>query len=80
MFFSEEGARFPKSMVSSGVWARKIPIEDAWKLEEIHPGPDGRRRNMKEELQRIGYLGDTNCSYTDFPLGAHFELHIGKYI
>lgn len=27
---SEEGARFPKSVVSSGVWAGEIDIEEAW--------------------------------------------------
>lgn len=30
---SEEGARFPKSMCSSGVWAGAIPVEKAWILE-----------------------------------------------
>lgn len=31
---------------------------------------------MKQELSRIGYLGDTPASHTSFPIGAHFELHI----
>jgi hypothetical protein len=33
---------------------------------------------MKTELSRIGFLGDTLCSYQAMPLGAHFELHIGE--
>lgn len=33
---------------------------------------------MKSELARIGYLGDTACSYKTMPLAAHFELHIGE--
>ncbi|KND86646.1 N-carbamoyl-L-amino acid hydrolase [Tolypocladium ophioglossoides CBS 100239] len=31
---NEEGARFPKMAVSSGVWAEAIPIETAWELRE----------------------------------------------
>lgn len=33
---------------------------------------------MKSELTRIGFLGDTPCSYEAMPLAAHFELHIGE--
>jgi acetylornithine deacetylase/succinyl-diaminopimelate desuccinylase-like protein len=35
---NEEGARFPKSMVSSGVWAGDISVETAHNLREVHPG------------------------------------------
>ncbi|KAL8796744.1 MAG: hypothetical protein Q9182_007309 [Xanthomendoza sp. 2 TL-2023] len=70
---NEEGARFPISMVASGVWAGEIPLERAHGLKEV--GPD--RRTMKQELERIGYLGEADASYRTMPLGAHFELHIG---
>lgn len=69
---NEEGARFPISMVSSGVWAGKIPLEKAHGLREVGEG----KRSMKEELQRIGYFGKMECSYEAMPLAAHFELHI----
>ncbi|XHF98841.1 hypothetical protein AWENTII_002376 [Aspergillus wentii] len=72
---NEEGARFPKSMCSSGVWAGAIPIEKAWNLTDIHDS----KVTLKSELERHGYLGATACSSdpaTGFPLGAHFELHI----
>lgn len=68
---NEEGARFPKSMISSGVWAHGIPLSEAHDLCEVN-GP----ATMKSELERIGYLGATPTSYQDNPIGAHFELHI----
>ncbi|KAJ4369079.1 hypothetical protein N0V83_006162 [Neocucurbitaria cava] len=69
---NEEGARFPKSMVSSGVWAGDIPVEDAHNLREVHPGI----ATMASELKRIGYLGTTPASHEATPMAAHFELHI----
>ncbi|KAJ5523039.1 hypothetical protein N7513_012583 [Penicillium frequentans] len=72
---NEEGARFPKSMCSSGVWAGAIPIEKAWDLRDIH----NPRVTLRSELERHGYLGDIPCASDEqfgYPLGAHFELHI----
>jgi hypothetical protein len=65
-------------MVASGVWAESIPLETGWSLKEISAKEGGERRNMKQELERIGFLGDTDCSYKSMPLAAHFELHIGE--
>ncbi|KAF7595309.1 hypothetical protein BBP40_006558 [Aspergillus hancockii] len=69
---NEEGARFPKSMCSSGVWAGGIPIQQAWNLRDIHDS----NVTLRSELERHGYLGEIPCSVDGFPLGAHFELHI----
>jgi hydantoinase/carbamoylase family amidase len=69
---NEEGARFPKSMVSSGVWSGDIPVETAHSLREVHPGT----ATMAEELKRIGYLGETPASHEAMPMAGHFELHI----
>ncbi|KAL7813354.1 hypothetical protein V8C26DRAFT_405677 [Trichoderma gracile] len=69
---NEEGARFPKSMMASGVWAGKIPLEEAYSLADIFDPSV----TVKSELQRLGYIGDVACSSTGYPLGAHFELHI----
>ncbi|KAL8768375.1 MAG: hypothetical protein Q9209_005409 [Squamulea sp. 1 TL-2023] len=69
---NEEGARFPISMVSSGVWAGEFPLEKAHSLKEVGNGG----RTMRQELERIGYLGPTDANYQAMPLGAHFELHI----
>lgn len=71
--FSEEGARFPISMVSSGVWAGAHLLESAHNLQEV----GGGKATMKSELQRIGYLGFLPASYEAMPMAAHFELHIG---
>ncbi|KAF2096382.1 amidase [Rhizodiscina lignyota] len=69
---NEEGARFPLSMCASGVWAGATPIEEAYNLHSvIHDNA-----TMKAELERIGYLGETPCSYEAMPMAAHFELHI----
>lgn len=69
---SEEGARFPMSMSSSGVWAEEIPLERAHNLQEV----GGGTATMRSELGRIGYLGDIPASYHSTPMAAHFELHI----
>ncbi|KAJ9665588.1 hypothetical protein H2201_004279 [Coniosporium apollinis] len=69
---NEEGARFPISMVSSGVWAGSIPLEHAHNLREV----GGGTATMKSELERIGYLGSVPASHTSIPMAAHFELHI----
>ncbi|KAL4762781.1 uncharacterized protein BDW70DRAFT_166586 [Aspergillus foveolatus] len=69
---NEEGARFPKSMCSSGVWAGEIPLQQAWDLRDITDD----RVTLRSELERHGYLGETPCSHAVNPLAAHFELHI----
>jgi hydantoinase/carbamoylase family amidase len=71
---NEEGARFPMSMVSSGVWAEKVPLEKAHNLKSVIPSND--TATMKSELERIGYLGEVPTSYKSTPMAAHFELHI----
>ncbi|RMY62258.1 hypothetical protein D0865_00545 [Hortaea werneckii] len=38
--------------------------------------PNDKGVNMRSELQRIGYLGNTPCTYRRTPMSAHFELHI----
>ncbi|KAJ3548382.1 hypothetical protein NM208_g1028 [Fusarium decemcellulare] len=72
---NEEGARFPKMAVSSGVWADVIPLQTAWDLREVL-ATDGKPKSMKEELDRIGYTGEHQASYRSNPFAAHFELHI----
>lgn len=69
---NEEGARFPISMVASGVWAEEISLERAHNLGEV----GGGTATMKSELERIGYLGSVPASHRSMPIAAHFELHI----
>ncbi|KAI9737090.1 MAG: hypothetical protein M1834_000680 [Cirrosporium novae-zelandiae] len=69
---NEEGARFPKSMCASGVWAGVTPIAEALSLPDIF----NPSITLGSELEKHKYAGDMSCSSTTFPLGAHFELHI----
>ena len=72
---NEEGARFPISMVSSGVWAGSFPQEKAYDLRSVVPGEE--QMSMKTELERIGYKGTVPCNHQDgVKLAAHLELHI----
>ena len=73
---NEEGARFPLSMMGSGVWCGQIPLDKAHNTLEVGD-PQGSRKSVKEELDRIGYLGETECSWkSGIQMGGHFELHI----
>jgi hypothetical protein len=69
---NEEGARFPVSMVSSGVWAGAYSLQKAYSLVEV----GGGKATFKSELERIGYLGTMEANHKSNPIGAHFELHI----
>ncbi|CBQ71928.1 related to N-carbamoyl-L-amino acid hydrolase [Sporisorium reilianum SRZ2] len=69
---NEEGARFPQSIVGSGVWCHDVPLEKAWGLKDVKDAS----LTMKSELAKIGFLGTTRCSHEATPLAAHFELHI----
>ena len=65
---NEEGCRFDAAMMGSAVWAGVLPLESAYALR------DREGRSVKEELRRIGYLGDSPAIVQ--PLHAAFELHI----
>lgn len=58
--------------MGSGVWAEMVPIENAYRLKSV----TGEKVDLKPELKRIGYLGETPASYRSVPMAAHFELHI----
>jgi N-carbamoyl-L-amino-acid hydrolase len=66
---NEEGARFDPPMLGSGVWAGQHDIETA----HGRTGPEGE--TVKEELERIGYLGEEPCEPRE-EYEAYLELHI----
>lgn len=70
---NEEGARFPMSLMSSQVWANIKPLEEIYALKSI---TDDHLVTVKDELKRIGYLGDLEVSYEANPIKCHFEIHI----
>jgi hypothetical protein len=69
---NEEGARFPVSMASSGVWAGAYSLQKAYSLVEV----GGGMATLKSGLERTGYLGTMEANHKFNPIGAHFELHI----
>ena len=64
--------------MGSGVWAGTIPLETAWGAKEIASLATSATdlRTAKQELERIGFLGETPCSHETQPIAAHFEVHI----
>jgi len=77
---NEEGARFPVSMMGSGVWGGARGLQATYDLEEVGGGSggDGSRRTVRAELERIGYLGSVPARVEDggVRMAGHFELHI----
>ncbi|KAG7697145.1 hypothetical protein KL915_002408 [Ogataea haglerorum] len=69
---NEEGARFPMSMMASSVWAGLTKKEAVYKLQDVFDS----RITVMDELKRIGYLGEIECSHNSNPLKCHFEIHI----
>jgi N-carbamoyl-L-amino-acid hydrolase len=65
---NEEGSRFVPVMMGSGVFAR------AFTLDHAYAATDTQGKSVKDELGRIGYIGDQEPG--DHPIGAYFETHI----
>ena len=68
IFTNEEGARFQPDMMGSLVHADGLALKDAYEAASY----DGK--TLKEELERIGYLGDMECGFIN--PSAFIELHI----
>lgn len=66
---NEEGSRFQPAMMSSGVWAGEIPLEEAYETT------DAEGNKFVDELERIGYRGDEPAEpHHDYD--SYLELHI----
>lgn len=65
---NEEGSRFVPVMMGSGVFAK------AFSLEHAYAAQDTEGHTVKDELARIGYIGDEVPG--QHPVGAYFEAHI----
>lgn len=65
---NEEGVRFQPDMLGSGVFAGRFETAFAYGLED----KDGN--TFGEELERIGYKGETPCEPR--ALHSYFELHV----
>ncbi len=65
---NEEGSRFVPVMMGSGVFA------GAFTLDHAYAAKDTAGKSVKEELDRIGYVGAEEPG--KHPVGAYFEAHI----
>ena len=65
---NEEGSRFVPVMMGSGVFA------GAFSLEHAYAATDTEGKSVRDELTRIGYVGDEVPG--QHPMGAYFETHI----
>ncbi|WP_114972355.1 Zn-dependent hydrolase [Rhodoferax ferrireducens] len=65
---NEEGSRFVPVMMGSGVFAKAFTLEHAYAAKDV----DGK--SVKDELTRIGYVGEQEPG--NHPIGAYFETHI----
>ena len=67
---NEEGARWRKSMMGSGVWA------GVNSPEEIYEVKDRQGISVKKALESIDYLGEVGVGKDRVQMAGHFELHI----
>ena len=65
---NEEGSRFVPVMMGSGVFS------GAFTLEHAYAATDTEGKTMKDELVRIGYIGEQMPG--ELVIGAYFETHI----
>lgn len=72
---NEEGARFFPPLGSSCVYAGQSTLEKA-QASVTH---DGLGVTMGGELAKIGYIGDGPNTFDEFPISAHFEIHVEQY-
>ncbi|KAK0919916.1 hypothetical protein LTS16_025810 [Friedmanniomyces endolithicus] len=69
---NEEGARFFPLLGSSTVYAGRSTIQAA----HASQSNDHSGITMGSELARIGYVGDGPNTFQEFPISAHFEIHV----
>jgi N-carbamoyl-L-amino-acid hydrolase len=72
---NEEGARFFPLLGSSLVYAGQSTIADA----HASICTDNSAITMGDELKRIGYVGDGPNTFEEFPISAHFEIHVEQH-
>ena len=68
-FTDEEGARFGTDMLGSAVAVGRLPLDEAYRLA------DERGVTVRDELARIGYLGEAPARLAT-PPHAYVECHV----
>lgn len=69
---NEEGARFFPPLGSSCVYAGTSTVSAAHDSK----ANNGSGETLGAALQSIGYVGDGPNTFQDFPISAHFEIHV----
>ena len=69
---NEEGARFFPPLGSSSVYAGNTTVAQA----HASASNDHSGLTMGSELAKIGYVGDGPNHFAEFPISAHFEIHV----
>jgi N-carbamoyl-L-amino-acid hydrolase len=65
---NEEGSRFVPVMMGSGVFCGAFTLETAYAAKDVEG------KTVRDELTRIGYMGEQVPG--QHPIGAYFETHI----
>jgi N-carbamoyl-L-amino-acid hydrolase len=69
---NEEGARFFPPLGSSFVYAGQSSVQEA----HASASNDHSGLTMGGELAKIGYVGNGPNTFEEFPISAHFEIHV----
>lgn len=69
---NEEGARFFPPLGSSSVYAGQSTVDAAHQSK----ANDGSGETLGAALQSIGYVGNGPNTFQEFPISAHFEIHV----
>jgi len=69
---NEEGARFFPPLGSSCVFAGESTVSAAHESK----ANNGSGETLGDALKAIGYVGDGPNTFEEFPLSAHFEIHV----
>jgi N-carbamoyl-L-amino-acid hydrolase len=69
---NEEGARFFPPLGSSCVFAGESTVNAAHESK----ANNGSGETLGDALRSIGYVGDGPNTFEEFPLSAHFEIHV----
>lgn len=69
---NEEGARFFPPLGSSVVYAGQSEVSAAHKSL----ANNGSGETLGQALKAIGYVGDGPNTFDEFPISAHFEIHV----
>ncbi|MBL7849198.1 MAG: Zn-dependent hydrolase [Cyclobacteriaceae bacterium] len=69
-FTNEEGARFAPDMMGSLVVSKPHLRDEIWEAKALDSG----QATIRQELKRIGYLGEVACG--SIPIDYYLELHI----